>query len=1481
MKTYSKYISLLFFSLILARAASGQNLPLLNETAPSGSVTIITPPPVPTTSTGVNFIKTTAPMFPVIDPAQLSAQGPQNLKESYTYTDGFNKVYQTVQSNVSFSNNTYRSLVQVADTRFQKESFSFLPYTSSNFSLQSDVFETQKNYYAGLYPGESYTAYSKSVNAGLGSNISYAPGKSLVGQNRGMVTRRITNIAGEVRIWNIDINGRPVSTGTYSANELFGEEVIAPVALGSDNAAAPSTRVFTDRNGRVILKMVADSSYVTGGGVLQVKRTYLSTYYVYSEMGQLCYTLPPRAVQLIEQNSWTVTATVLDNLCFQYRYDSRGRLKAQRFPGEKDFTGMVYDHKQRIVMVQTPADKAKSQFQLTYYDKLNRVIATSLYSNASAPEEWQGSFDLPPGTYFPANDIRHYMGFNLEGVMPNDDGIPGQQLMTFNFYDNYEVTDPNNVHFPNYNNQLQFTPDLQTTGIAEVPVRSFRTQGQLVGSKIKILPSAHASLPTTGTWSWLHHYYDEKGRLINDLKVDYNDTIVHFTYAGTQYDFLNRPLISKSISRNMNAGATVYAELTKNEYQVGTGALFRTSHKINNGPWNITARYEYDSLGRVRRKGIGNYGEVQDFAYNIRGQLTGINAVYAETGNKAGESRTFGESLKYDYGFSSPQYNGKIAGMVWRGGSGNSHAYGYDYDLSGRLKNAEFRTKATAGWNKTDLDYTVSNVNYDKNGNLLSMDQRGVTPANGVQTIDKLRYSYEDNEQSNRLLKVQDSMIDYGLGDFVNTNNAGNDYSYDPNGNLASDANKSISSITYNHFDKPQVITFNDGKSIEYSYDAAGSKVQEMVLQPGKPTKTTDYIGGYIYEGNKLRYVLTAEGRTVRDTVTDAFKEEYFVKDHLGNVRSTIDVIQKPLLQYLATYELASANLEGLLFEQLNEIRDDKPASTDPGDLKAGRLNGEDQRIGTSLLMHVMAGDQVELNVNSFYDSYNPDDDNPVTSSNMLASIVGTLTGGVGGFVGSEGHNPDMVQQLFTPENYLESYRDIINNNTDVTRPKAYLNYVLFDENMRIDKTFSNAFQANSTGSWEQIGTAAPLTIPVNGYLAVYLSNESRGISCYDCANVNFDQLVIRLQKGRQLEETHYYPFGLPMAGLSSAAENNTITQRRKYQSNEYIKDIGLNWMDFHARQYDPQLGRFLGVDPLAASGGQDMYSPYAAMGNAPESMIDPNGEQFLDPSWHSYARGGGGSENSDWGPASGDGGGGGYGGAPEYGGYVDKNGNWVYDGSSFGDNPCRREEAKAQAEAQQTWGAIVGIWKAQRAAYTANNNLLSNKDLTLASSIPFGWALKRSGVIGWLLDGIGDVFGSAHVPNWALMQIHQVGTISIVEAGLLAKTYRFQDRDKQNGSYTIIFSNGQKYHGKGTAIRMTVSAIEKMAIYKDEHGKSITVKSFDWTPATTERDAFKQEYRRMQTDRNLPIYPEGYMNPINYNIIQSPGKLYIEQDGF
>ncbi len=636
-------------------------------------------------------------MVPLSNIADIGAPGALNLKESYTFRDGFKRVFQTVQSNVSLMGSSYKQLIQINDTRFQRDQCSFLPYTTPYFGLQNYTYQVQKEYYAALYPGEGYTSYSKSTTDGNRGRIDYAPGKSQVGQDRGTVTRPIINSSGQVRIWDIDANGKPVSTTTYNANELFGEEVIAPVAAGNNNIHSPSSRVFTDKDGRLILKMVADSSasYVSGG-VQKTIKTFQSTYYVYDEMGQLRYTLPPRAVQLIEQNGWVVTTTVLDNLCFQYRYDGRGRLSEQRFPGEKGFTGLVYDNRQRLVMTQAPSDKVKSQFQLTYYDKLNRVVGTALMINSSTPVDWQGAFDYPP-VVIPPNDPRYYMGYSQETGLPPDGAISGHTMLSYNYYDNYEVADPGSANYTNYNAQLNFGPDLQSTPGSESPTRSLRTRGQLTGSKVKIFRSPSGVIISTGDWSLGHNYYDDKGRLINTLKLDLSNQggQIHYHYSGIQYDFLNRPLVSKSIFQNLYASYTVYTELTKNEYQLGTGVLLKTSHKMGTAPWNIIAQYQYDSLGRVQRKVLGNYGEVQDFSYNIRGQLMGINETYALSGDKGGESRTFGEALRYDYGFSVPQYNGKIAGIVWRGSNtSRNHAYGYDYDLSGRLKNAEYRTSS-------------------------------------------------------------------------------------------------------------------------------------------------------------------------------------------------------------------------------------------------------------------------------------------------------------------------------------------------------------------------------------------------------------------------------------------------------------------------------------------------------------------------------------------------------------------------------------------------------------------------------------------------------------------------------------------------------------------------------------------------------------------------------------------------------------------
>jgi len=55
---------------------------------------------------------------------------------------------------------------------------------------------------------------------------------------------------------------------------------------------------------------------------------------------------------------------------------------------------------------------------------------------------------------------------------------------------------------------------------------------------------------------------------------------------------------------------------------------------------------------------------------------------------------------------------------------------------------------------------------------------------------------------------------------------------------------------------------------------------------------------------------------------------------------------------------------------------------------------------------------------------------------------------------------------------------------------------------------------------------------------------------------VFFDRVVLEIAKGSLLEEDHYYPHGLPIKALTSTAQG-VKDNRRKYQGNEYIKDLG------------------------------------------------------------------------------------------------------------------------------------------------------------------------------------------------------------------------------------------------------------------------------------------------------------------------------------
>jgi len=94
-------------------------------------------------------------------------------------------------------------------------------------------------------------------------------------------------------------------------------------------------------------------------------------------------------------------------------------------------------------------------------------------------------------------------------------------------------------------------------------------------------------------------------------------------------------------------------------------------------------------------------------------------------------------------------------------------------------------------------------------------------------------------------------------------------------------------------------------------------------------------------------------------------------------------------------------------------------------------------------------------------------------------------------------------------------------------------------------------------------------------------------------------------------EVNAYYPYGMNIRGLSGVY-NTFRPNEFFYQGKEMDDELGLNWLDFHARMYDPVLGRWNVLDPA-----QQNISGYMAMGDNPVSNIDPDGRQFT--GWNEY----------------------------------------------------------------------------------------------------------------------------------------------------------------------------------------------------------------------------------------------------------------------
>lgn len=1233
-----------------------------SETAYSNVVTIL----VHNVTTAVfnnNYIRTRDILKPAItDKGVADILAATNDVEQVTeYFDGLARLVQKVSRQKS-AGATPKDLVQpVQYDRFGREVFKYLPYVSAAADgyLKLNPLTEQQSFNTAQFPGESAFYTNTQFEASpLNRTLKTAPaGTNWAGSNRGVDNQYLTNkVPDSVRVWNVNTDETYASPGIYAANTVFKNITI--------DENGKQVVEYKDKEDKLILKKVqlANTPGNNHAG-------WLCTYYVYDIYDNLRLTIQPKAVEWMQvNNNWNLyaNASLIPEYCFEYKYDRRKRVIEKRSPGEKA-TYNIYDPWDRIVLTQHAELRKQKKWVYTKYDGQDRPVITGFYVDNTriTREQMQTYVDNAFTTLsrYEERDYSNHIGYTFNRSFPV---FTTFEFLTITFYDDYNwpaAYSISRVKNNSFDSKL-LTPSNTTYPYAQPLTQSTRTRGLVTGKIV-----TYANNPTAFT-SITVNFYDDYGRIIQTQTQNQTSGVDILT---TQYDFDGKVLATHLRHRKVYHNTQDHEITTFNTYNQA-GLLVKIEKKISSAmaeskPQQAIAVYEYTELGQRKTTKLGTATapvETLDYSYNIRGWLNSINKDYVSGANT---TRYFGLEQGYDKAtaaaagtaYQDLQYNGNVSGVIWKSkGDGIARKYDFRYDNLNRLINAGF-TQNTTGttWNNSTVDFSVygapeheGNIGYDANGNLLSMFQNGLF-VNGSAPVDKLRYTYLNSNTSNKLLAVtEDASIGQNknkLGDFTDINTANNDYAYDDNGNLIADKNKRISSITYNYLDLPYKITFLNSTggtkgTIEYEYDAAGRKLQKAVQETGKPLKIYIYIDGFVYEEDTLQFVAHEEGRIRYNRLPGAtvgkYEFDYFVKDNLDNVRMVLteEAQADPytLLSFEGTAGTVAVQNQDAQYENRtgSSIAVTTARTAWPAAYKtynppaAGDTNNyailvkkSTGAIGAAKLLKVMSGDRIHARVTYWYDVVNANNTGADGRQSIVSSLLSALgvsnkpslliKDAVSAVTNGLSNDADLLSFLNTPNSVSGSNQ----------APKAYLNVVFFDEQFKFDKANSRIFPVEYIGDKlkRTVDRFMANAIPVvkNGYAYVYFSNETN-------EPVYFDNFQVTQERGRILEENHYYPFGGRMEGICSRAfgkmPNKIQFGGKELQNKEFSNTDGeadgLDWLDYGARMYDPQIGRWQATDPKADAKQQVGWSPYASFYNNPVRFKDPDGQVPVETIW-------------------------------------------------------------------------------------------------------------------------------------------------------------------------------------------------------------------------------------------------------------------------
>lgn len=750
--------------------------------------------------------------------------------------------------------------------------------TTGNFQSYSDILALAKTFYSDSAPVDSIVYEKSLLNR---PKAQFGAGQAWYTANKN--TKVFYESAGtDVRYYSVNSANSVILDGFYPANSLFKKRII-------DEQGHTSIEII-DKQGRLVQRQVQKD---TLGG-------FMTTYFCYDGLGRTRAILQPTAYNLNQ----TITATdqAHRDFVFAFEYDNRSRLIREDIPGAEERYS-VYDKADRLVMQKDALQSEVGKWNFWKYDAFDREVMRGETGNIGFNQSYWASLFA---SHTPINETWGSGGYDGQSF-PSAVSAGFNEIQMYTFYDQYDFVTALNTNLAFDVGNAFHTQHTNVTG--------------LLTGRVKYNQTDH------NQYFMEAQYYDYKNRPIQFFETHLLSPTVP-NRKDFEYNFAGEVLKERAVLKNVNeAIKTRTKEYTYDH--VGR----KTSFKLGiNGSTEKILQYSYDPIGRqiakhyysdrtyrqadstfdyifrppnpdsntidLAKKAVNllpgtsivadstNFYlahidtlnipsaatmagmQKMDFSYHIRGLMNCVNCQSNIPNLNALENDLYANKIEWE---TAGRYDGNIGKQSWKNRKDNNvRSYSYEYDASSRMTAANY----TGSGNE---NYSLSQLTFDKNGNILKLKRKGFT-GSSFGDIDLLTYTYTGN----KLASVSDSILsNLNTKDFRDSS-ASVDYQYYANGNLKSDLNKGISNIEYNtYLNKPKKITLFSGNELIFNYDGAGTLIARTITDSTKWQYTPDEI----YKDDSLYQISQDEGRITRKNGKYKFEFEY--RDIWGNLRTS------------------------------------------------------------------------------------------------------------------------------------------------------------------------------------------------------------------------------------------------------------------------------------------------------------------------------------------------------------------------------------------------------------------------------------------------------------------------------------------------------------------------------------------------------------------------------------------------------------------